>query len=64
MFYEEGKEGLLKMMLIGLYCWFVGCLGWVVVFKCFIEYVLLYEKVWVLCWIDIVYYWYEYYFLK
>lgn len=37
-FYEEG-DSVLKMMFIGLYCWFVGRLGCVVGLKCFLDYI-------------------------
>lgn len=61
-FYEEGVM-VLKMFFIGLYCWLIGCLVWMVVLECFIQYVQSYDKVWFVCCEDIVCYWYcEYFF--
>lgn len=56
-FYVEGQVGLFKMMFIGLYCCFVGCLGWVMVIQCFLEYCCVYEGVWFVSCLDIVCYW-------
>lgn len=38
-FYVEGVDGVVKMFSIGLYCCLIGCLGKIVGFKWFIDYV-------------------------
>lgn len=57
MFYVEGEVGVLKMMLVGLYCCLIGCLGKIVVLKKFIDYIKVYDGVWCFWCIEIVEYW-------
>lgn len=47
--YEEGEE-VFKMLFIGFYNCIIGWFVWFVVFKCFIEYVKFYDKVWLVIW--------------
>ncbi|TCT37621.1 allantoinase PuuE [Martelella mediterranea] len=57
--YEEGREGMPKMMSVGLHCRLAGKPGRAAALKRFLDYVLNHDKVWLPRRVDIARHWHE-----